>query len=324
MQRAVLNYVLRRILQAIPLMFAVIALNFLLIHMAPGDPVDVLVQEGASETMIALIRHEFGLDRPLHVQLFSYIKSVLRGNLGYSFTYNTPVINVILERIPATLLLMFAALVFASVFGIAMGVYAATKPYSLRDNLIAFMSLAGYSMPVFWLGQILVIVVALRLDLLPTGGMQSIRESHTGMAYAADVGRHLLLPAVCFGLYNFAMICRITRTAMLEVFQKEFITTARSKGLAERVVVWKHMLRNALIPVVTLIGMSLGLMFAGSVLTETVFSWPGIGRLTYDAIFTRDYPVLMGIFVFVSMAIIVANLITDLLYCLLDPRIRYD
>jgi ABC-type dipeptide/oligopeptide/nickel transport system permease component len=219
---------------------------------------------------------------------------------------------------------MFPALLFASLFGIGLGVLAAIRPFSLTDNIIAFVSLAGYSMPVFWLGQLLIILLSLHFDLFPTGGMVSVRESYTGFAHVFDVAKHLTLPAICYSMFNFALICRITRASMLEVLRKDFVTTARSKGLAEQVVVLKHMLRNALIPVVTLIGMSLGMMFAGSVLTETVFSWPGLGRLTYDSIFNRDYPVLMGIFIFVSVAIIIANLLTDLVYCLLDPRIRYD
>lgn len=324
MQRGIFSYIVRRIVQAIPLLFCIIVLNFLLIHLAPGDPIDLLTKEGANETMVQFIRHEFGLDKPLYVQLFRYITSVLKGNLGYSFTYHVPVLNLILDRIPATFLLMFTALLIASAFGIALGILAATKPFSLIDNLIAFASLAGYSTPIFWSGQILVIVFALQLDLLPTGGMFNIRENFTGWNFIWDVAMHLLLPALCFSFYNLALICRITRASMLEVFQKDYVTTARSKGLREDTVVLKHIFRNALIPIVTLIGMSFGLMFAGSVLTETVFSWPGLGRLTYESILNRDYPVLMGIFIVVSVAIIIANLITDMVYCVLDPRIRYD
>ena len=192
MERGVLNYISRRILQSIPLIFCIIILNFLLIHLAPGDPVDLLIKDGSNEETVQFIRHEFGLDKPTHIQLLSYIKSVFKGNLGYSFSYSIPVLNVILERIPATLLLMSAALLIASVLGIGLGIFASIKPFSLRDNFIAFVSLAGYSMPVFWLGQILVIAVALKLDLLPTGGMLSVRENYTGLAYVADVGRHLL------------------------------------------------------------------------------------------------------------------------------------
>jgi ABC-type dipeptide/oligopeptide/nickel transport system permease component len=324
MQRGILHFILRRALQAIPLIVCIIALNFTLIHVAPGDPIDLIVKEGANETMIKMLRQEFGLDKPFHIQLLSYIRSVFTGNLGYSFTYQVPVLNLILERIPATLLLMFTALFFASFFGIALGVIASTRPFSLTDNFVAFVSLAGYSMPVFWLGQILIILLSLHFDIFPTGGMISMRETYTGFAKVLDVAKHMVLPALCYSMFNFALICRITRTSMLEVLRKDYVTTARSKGLAEKVVVLKHMLRNALIPVVTLIGMSLGMMFAGSVLTETVFSWPGLGRLTYDSIFNRDYPVLMGIFIFVSVAIIIANLLTDLVYSLLDPRIRYD
>jgi len=322
-QQGLFHYALKRLLQTLPLILCIIILNFLLIHLTPGDPVSLLLQDGASEEMIKTMRQEFGLDKPLYVQLVSYIRSVLKGNLGFSFTYHVPVLYLILERIPATLLLMFTALIIASFGGIFLGVLAAIKPFSARDNLIAFGSLAGYSLPIFWLGQILVIVFALKLDVFPTGGMYDMRLSSGGLTRILDVSKHLVLPALCFASYNIALICRITRTSMLETLRKEFVTTARSKGLAERVVVLKHMLRNAMIPVVTLIGMDLGMMFAGSVLTETVFSWPGIGRLTYDSILSRDYPVLMGIFIFISVAIMIANFLTDLVYCILDPRIRY-
>jgi peptide/nickel transport system permease protein len=284
----------------------------------------MILQDGASEELITTMKQEFGLDKPLFFQLLSYIKSVFKGNLGFSFAYKVPVLQLILERIPATLILMFTSLVIASIVGIFLGVFAAIKPFSIRDNLIALASLAGYSLPIFWLGQIFVIVFALQLDLLPTGGMYNLREDYSGLTRILDISKHLILPALCFASYNIALISRITRASMLEILRKEFVTTARSKGLPEWVVVLKHMLRNAMIPVVTLIGMDLGMMFAGSVLTETVFSWPGLGRLTYDSILSRDYPVLMGIFIFISMAIIVANFITDIFYCILDPRIKYE
>jgi ABC-type dipeptide/oligopeptide/nickel transport system permease component len=324
MHHGVLRYALRRFSQVVPLVFAVIICNFLLTHLAPGDPVDLFLRDGASEEVVHTIRSAYGLDKPLYLQLVNYIASVMKGNLGVSFRYNRPVLDLVIEHIPRTLLLMSTSLVIASLFGILLGVLSALKPFTLSDNLIAVVSLAGYSLPIFWFGQILVMVFALHFDLFPTGGMLSVRENYSGMARVLDIAWHLVLPAICFASYNLALICRVMRASMLEVLRKEYVTTARSKGLPERVVVLRHMLRNAMIPVVTVIGMSLGLMFAGSVLTETVFSWPGLGRLTYDSIVARDYPVLMGIFIVISAGIIVANFLTDLIYCFLDPRIRYE
>lgn len=322
MIQGLFTYILKRLIQAIPLLVAVIVLNFFIIHLAPGDPIQLLLRDVSDERLVEQMRREYGLDRPVYIQLYNYIFSVSKGNLGYSIHYNRPVLDLVLEHLWPTLLLMLSALTIATILGIILGVYAAIRPFSKVDNAIAFASLAGYSLPIFWFGQILVLVFSVHLDLFPSGGMYNLREQQTGINHIIDVLYHLTLPAICFASYDLAFICRITRTSMIEVIRKDYVTTARSKGLSERIVVIKHMLRNALIPVVTVIGMSLGLLFAGSVLTETVFSWPGLGRLTFESISARDYPVLMGIFIVVTIAVIIGNFIADVLYSVLDPRIR--
>lgn len=324
MDHGFLSFVLKRFLQAIPLVFAVIILNFFLIQMAPGDPVELLLRDVSDEKIINNLRAAYGLDQPLYKQLINYLTSVMTGNLGYSIRYNRPVLTLIWEHVPATLLLMTTALGISIFFGIALGILAAIKPFSILDNFVSFISLAGYSLPIFWFGQILVIVFSIKLNLFPSGGMFNIREGYTGLNHALDVAKHLTLPALCFSSYYLALISRITRTSMIEELRREYVTTARSKGLSERIVYLKHMLRNAILPVITIIGMGIGLMFTGSVLTETVFSWPGLGRLTFDSISARDYPVLMGLFIMVSVAVIIGNFIADVLYSVLDPRIRND
>jgi peptide/nickel transport system permease protein len=229
---------------------------------------------------------------------------------------------LILSRVPSTLLLMVTALVVALAAGVGLGLLAARRPNSGVDHLTRFVALAGFSLPIFWLGQILLLVFALWLGWLPVQGMRSLREPLSGLYGALDVGRHLVLPALSFAFYNIALFSRLSRTAMVDVLHEDFIRTARAKGLRERAVFLRHALRNALLPLVTVVGANVGLLLMGSVLTETVFGWPGLGRLIYEALYGRDYPVLMGVFLFVSIAVVLANLATDLLYARLDPRIR--
>jgi peptide/nickel transport system permease protein len=317
------SYVLSRILQAIPLIFVVIVLNFVLIHTAPGDPIVFIAGEFGDPEYYDMMRAHYGLDKPIHERLVMYIGNVLKGDLGRSYFFRQPVIQVIAERIPATLLLMGTAALLASVLGIVVGVVSSSKPYSIRDNLITAGSLMGYSLPVFWLAQMLLIVLALWLGIFPAQGITSLRIDLTGIEYVLDVLHHLVLPASSLAIYHLALIARLTRANMLEVLQEDYITTAFSKGLSERRIVYRHALKNALLPVVTVIGMELGFMIAGAVLTETVYSWPGLGRLMYDSIYTRDYPVLMGLFIVISISVIIANLATDIVYGLLDPRIRH-
>jgi ABC-type dipeptide/oligopeptide/nickel transport system permease component len=319
-----ISFILRRILQAIPLVLVIITINFFLIHLAPGDPVDILAGEMMANPEYAQqLRSEFGLDQPLLVQLGRFISKLVRFDLGYSLRYRQDVFNLILGRLPPTLLLMGTSLVFSSFIGILLGTIAAYRPYSLIDNAATLMALAGYSMPVFWLGQVLLIAFALELGWFPMQGMVSLRVSSVGWTRVLDILHHLVLPAVTFTVYHLTLIFRLTRVKMQEVLAMDFVTTARAKGLPERYVVIRHALRNAMLPVVTVVGLHFGFMLAGSVLVETVFAWPGMGRLMFEAIMARDYPVLMGLFFCVSVMVILANVLTDIVYAIIDPRVAY-
>ena len=307
-----------------PLLLAVVVFNFILIHMAPGDPIDAIVGDyPAPPEYVAEMRKAYGLDQPLSKQLMLYIGRLLKGELGYSFANRQPVLLLIYERLWATLSLGLTALTLATFLGVTLGILSAHRPYSWLDNFTSVLSLVGFSMPIFWLGQLLIIGVALHLSWLPAQGMYSLRADPTGWGAFIDYLRHLIMPAFVLSVRFIALNARIARSSMMEVLQTEYIVTARSKGLAEKSVMYIHALRNAMIPIVTVVGYNFGFLFAGSILTETVFAWPGIGRLLYDSVFTRDYPVMMGIFIFICFGIIIINLITDIIYAFLDPRIRY-
>lgn len=318
------GYVLRRLLQIIPTMLGIIVVNFIIIQAAPGDPVSTLVGEGAvSEEYVQEVRSRLGLDRPVHEQLWRYVTNVASGDLGRSYVYRQPVLDLILQRVPATLLLMGTSFVLSSLIGVITGVVASTRPGSLRDNMITIFALVGYSTPVFWLGHIGILIFALRLGVLPSFGMSDPRIEG-GMAHTIDVAKHLVLPASVLTVFNMALISRLTRSSMLENLRRDFITTARAKGLSERRVIWRHALPNSLLPVITVIGLNFGFLLSGAVLTETVFAWPGLGRLMIEAVRARDTPVLLGLFIVTSVMVIIANLITDLAYVLINPRIGYD
>lgn len=317
-------YLLQRLLYLVPLLLGAVTIVFVLVHMAPGNPVDYIIGEsGADKEMIARLTADMGLDRPLYIQLLRYLGQVATGNLGYSFVSNMPVLELILDRLPATLLLMASQLVFSISLGVGLGVLSARRPNSLLDNSITVFSLASFAVPVFWLGQLLILGFGYYLDWLPIQGMVDLRAGYTGFDLVLDVARHMVLPVLTLTLYNLALILRLTRGSMLEVVGQEYVKVARAKGLSENAVMIKHALRNALLPVVTVVGLEFRALIAGAVLTETVFAWPGLGRLTFDAIHARDYPLLMGMFIFISVLVAVGNLVTDLLYALLDPRIRY-
>jgi peptide/nickel transport system permease protein len=302
----------------------VIVVNFIIIHVAPGDPVLVIAGEyGTTPEYLAMMRAKMGLDKPLHIQLLIYLKTTFMGDLGHSFVWNQPVLKIIMEFVPATLLLMGASLVLSVLVGIPLGVWASRKPYSLADNCVTSLSLAGYSIPVFWLGIMGILLFSVHLRWLPTQGMKTIASSMTGLAYYLDIARHLVMPATVLALAQLALITRLTRASMLEVMSLDFITTAWSKGLEENRVIFRHGLRNALLPLVTIIGLQIGYMFGGAILTETVFAWPGLGRLMMRALSTRDYPLIMGMFIVITAIVILANLLTDISYAVLDPRVRY-
>lgn len=318
-------YLLKRCLYAVPLLVGAIVLIFTLVRLAPGNPVDYIIGEmGADPVVVARLMREMGLDQPLYVQLFAYIRQVLSGDLGYSFVSNAPVISLILDRLPATLLLMVSQLVLSVIIGVGLGVLSARKPGATLDNAITVFSLAAFAIPVFWLGQMLILVAGYHLNWFPMQGMINFRARYVGWQQVLDIAYHMVLPVTAMTLLNLALIQRLTRASMIEVLGQDYVKVARAKGLAEHTVLIRHALRNALLPVVTVIGLEIRALIAGAVLTETVFAWPGLGRLTFDAIGTRDYPLLMGMFIFICVLVIIGNLITDLLYAVLDPRIRYS
>ena len=318
-------YILKRLLQSIPLIIVAMAINFVIIHAAPGDPITYLYGASAdvSPEQMNKLREELGLNRPLSVQFLFYLRQLAKGDLGFSVINRRPVLDLLLERIPATLVLMTAAFIFSVVVGGLWGVMSAVKARTQIDYWVTIASLSGYSMPTFWLGLILIMVFSLHLGWFPTMGMVTLGAQRTGWSGVVDVLHHLVLPTITLGTFYLAIYARLIRASMLEILGQEFITTAWSKGLSARTVHYKHALRNALLPVITIAGLQLGFMFTGAVLTETIFAWPGMGGLTYQAILQRDYALLMGLFLMVSVCVILMNLFTDLLYSVVDPRIRY-
>jgi len=319
----VLHYVGRRLWSLGPLLFGMVVLGFAIIQLAPGDPVQVLVGDyPAPAEYVRQVRERFGLDRPLWVQFARYVGQVLSGNLGHSFFYNEPVLDLLLGRLSATLLLMVSALAISSAAGIGLGVACGRRPGSAADNVLMVLGLVGYSLPVFWLGQLLLMGLSLKLDLFPTQGMRGTGLGLSALARVGDVLHHLALPALTLATRYLALNVRLTRASLLDVASQDYLRTARAKGLGERVVVYKHALRNALLPVVTVMGLNVGHLVAGAVLTETVFAWPGLGRLIFDAILHRDTPLILGGLLVVSACVVLGNLLADVAYAVIDPRIR--
>jgi peptide/nickel transport system permease protein len=318
------RYALVRLLQIPPVLLGLVTVIWLVVRLAPGDPVLALVGDfPAPDEYVKRIREEFGLDRSLPEQFFRYVTAVARGDLGFSFVFRRPVLGLVLERAGATALLTVTALLFASLAGVAVGVLSARRPFSWVDGLISGGSVVGFSVPVFWLGQLLILLFAVTLGWLPAQGMVSVRENPEGWARIRDIALHLVLPAAALSLRFLAMTARLARASMLEVLGRDYIRTAQAKGASGARVLIGHALPNAALPVLTLVGYNLGFVLAGSALVETVFGWPGIGRLLYDSVFARDFPVLLGIMIVVSLTVVLANLVTDLLYAYVDPRIRY-
>ncbi len=306
------GYVTRRLLTAVPLLFAVTGLTFLLLHALPGDPVLAMAGERFDEEAIRALRSQLGLDAPLHERYLRYMGDVLQGDLGQSFVNKRSVSEMILERFPKTLLLAAAAMLFACVFGVAAGVVSAARPGSAADRIGMTSTFVAISMPVFWLGLVLIFLVSVKLRLLPPSG------------YGGIDPRYLILPAVTLGAGSAGIIARITRSSMLEAVSEDYIVAARAKGLSERRIMLKHALRNALVPVITVIGTDFGSYLSGAVLTESIFGWPGVGRLTLDAILKRDLPVIEGSVLFMAVAFMLVNLAVDVSYAFIDPRVRIE
>jgi peptide/nickel transport system permease protein len=318
-----LRFLLTRLLWAAPIVLAIAVLSFVLLHLVRGDPVTALIGDfPAPPEYVARIRAEFGLDQPVSTQLWRYLVNLAHGNLGFSFTNRMPVLDLVLARARITLLLMVPALIAASLLGVVMALAAAPRAGSGTDAAITGLSLLGHSVPVFWLAQLLVMAFAVQLHWMPASGMISLRNTPTGWAGVADFLWHLVLPMTCITIYYVAVVARVARAAVLEVLHRDFVLTAMAKGLTGRRVLWRHILPNALIPVVTVVGYSFGSSLTGAILTETVFAWPGLGSLFVSSISVRDYPVLQGIFLFSAIAVVVANILTDLVYWLVDPRLH--
>ncbi len=320
------RFLVRRLSQAVVTVACVAILNFLLLHLAPGDVVDVLAGEaGAADARYVVeLRQKFGLDQPLAVQLGRYLWSLARLDLGHSFRHEMPVAQLILQRLAPTLLLMAASLSIALVGGLVLGVTAARRVRSVTDNTISVLALLAYATPLFWLGLMLIVLFTLKLGVLPAGGMYTIGAAPSAAGHALDVLRHLILPATTLALFYMATYTRLMRASMLEVLGSDYVRTAHAKGLSARRVAYAHALRNAILPIVTVLGIQIGSFFGGAVVVEVVFAWPGLGRLAFEAIFQRDLNLLLGILLLSSCLVIVVNLTVDLVYTRLDPRIGLD
>jgi peptide/nickel transport system permease protein len=317
--------VLRRTaLQAVPTVIGIVILNFFLLQLAPGDAADVMAGESGSateETMV-MLRQRFGLDLPLLDQLYAYLGNLAQGSLGFSPRYNMPVATLIGQRLPGTLLLMGLALSIALLLGIALGCIMALNAGRWPDRLISVASLIFYSVPGFWIGLMFIILFSVTLGWLPSGGAETIGAGLTGTAAILDRLRHMVLPATSLALFYVAIYARLTRAAVLEVASQDFVRTAAAKGLSPITVAVRHILRNALLPVTTLAGMHFGGILGGAVVVETVYSWPGLGRLAFEAVMRRDFTVLLGVLLLSSLLVIFINMVVDLLQAWLDPRIE--
>ena len=320
------GFLSRTLTNAIVLLAGVLVFNFLLVHLAPGDPADVLAGEmgGSTPELMAQIRSDYGLDQPIAIQLATYIGKVATGDLGHSFYYNQPVTKLIFARLGATVLLVVTSLLLAIFVGTLLGVVSARRPNSFFAHAITVISLLGYAAPVFWLAIMLILLFAWLVPIFPLSGMASGSYQGDVLAYAGDVLWHLVLPMVTLSTIYLAFYSRLVRATMLDVLGADYIRTARAKGLNTFLVVYKHALRNAILPVITYAGLQFGHVISGAVLVETVFNWPGLGTLAYDSILRRDSPVLLGILFFSALMVIVVNILTDVVYRIADPRIRAE
>lgn len=333
-----LSYLTRRVTGTIPVIVLISLLVFMLIHAAPGDPADLLLSDEASAEDIAEARKRWGLDQPVWVQYLRFLVNAVQGDLGISFRYADPVILMIGERLPATIELAIASILIAVVIGVPLGVWAGAKPNSWADNFGSFFGFFGISMPNFWFGIMLILIVSGFLNLLPSAGRNTYgiaSESITGFYIfdslitgnwkaAWDGTKYIIMPAIALGTNMMGILMRVTRSSVLEVMHEDYVRTARAKGLDERNVLWRHVLRNALVPIITVVGLELGTLLSGSIIVETVFSWPGSGSLLIAAIQARDYPLITGTVLTYTILFVLINFTVDILYAVIDPRIRFD
>ena len=314
------SYLARRLLLLVPVLVGVSVVVFLVLHLSPGDPAEIMLGSQATQEDLARLRRELGLTEPLHVQYVHWVAHVVRGDLGRSIWMKRPVLDEVLNRYKATLVLTASGLLLSTVGGIILGVASAVRPHSFLDRMSAVTSLFGASMPVFWLGIVLMVVFSLWLGWLPASGMWA----PYGEGGLRDLLAHLVLPAVTLAAASLTIIARLTRSAMLEILSQDYIRTARAKGLVEQRVVFRHGLKNALIPIVTVVGVQAGYLLGGAVLTETVFAWPGVGLLMVQGILARDFPLVQGCVLVIALTFVLINLAVDLLYAWFDPRIQYE
>jgi peptide/nickel transport system permease protein len=321
---ALWRYIGRRLLQAIPVILGVVALCFLLLQLAPGDMAIVLAGEagGAPPGYIEELRARYGLDQPVLVQLFTYMKNILLLDLGFSFRHNAPVLQLLIGRLGPTLLLMGTTLLLSLGIGILLGLLASMWIGTWKDSAISVAAIFFYATPLFWIGLMLILVFSIKLDWLPTSGMETVAAFYEGTDRIVDIARHLVLPSITLSLFYLALYARLMRATMLEQRGLDYVTTARAKGLTERQITTRHIFRNALLPVVTMAGVQVGSLLGGSIVVESVFAWPGLGQLAFEALFSRDYNLLLGIFFMSACLVVAVNLIVDIVYVVLDPRIR--
>lgn len=319
-----LPYLARKVLQLLALLFAVIAFNFLLFRVLPGDPTRLYARSGRlTPEVVAQLRSLFGLDKSLWDQFWIYFKGLLHGDLGFSYTFRRPVSEIVGERLVNTMVLLAAATILVTVIGIALGVWAASRRGSKADSSTVISSLVLWSMPTFWTGMLLLFAFGVWFHVLPTTGISTPLATYSSpLGPALDVGRHLILPTITLVLVDIGQFVLITRSSLVDVLTEDFVTTAKAKGLSKRRVVWGHAVRNGMLPVVTTTALYVGIVVGGAIQVETVFSWPGMGELTYEAVLRRDYPVLEACFLLFAVTVIVANFLADLLYRVLDPRVK--
>ncbi len=319
-----LRYLLGRLLQVAPVALLIILANFFLLRLAPGDLADVMAGEAGAATpeFMAALREQFGSDQPVFTQLLNYYQKILSFDLGYSFRNGADVTSLIVARLPATALLVGASLVLAVTLGVALGWLAAVTPRRWVAGVVSMVTSIGFATPLFWIGLMLIVLFSIELRWLPTGGFYDRDAGHEGWDLVVDVARHMIMPVASLAIFYVTIYARLTTTAILDVQKMDYVRTAHAKGLGPRYVSIVHVLRNALLPVVTVSGMQIGALISGSVVIETVFSWPGMGRLAFDAVMQRDLNLLLGILFCTSLLVIAANLVTDLVYALLDPRIE--
>ncbi len=317
------RYLGRQILTIIPTIILSVVINFMLLHAAPGDPARLYAgKDSATPEQVEAMRVQLGLDRPLPVQFFSYVEQLLHGNLGQSQAYRQPVIDLIMDRMPATLMLTLTSAIIAFVVGVFLGAWTARRANSKSDIGISFLNYALFSIPAFWLGLIFIVVFASKLGWFPTSGMRTARVQYTGVEAWIDVGRHMVLPTLTLILVQIPIFYRVTRASVAEQQSEAYVQTFRATGMSEDRIFRKYALRNAILPPVTVFGLNLGYVVTGAALVEIVFAWPGIGRLALDAVYKRDYPLLLGIYLILAIAVSICILLTDVVYAWLDPRIR--